>query len=269
MIAVAATVLVIRDCDVGIEVVLVRRSAKSTFMSDAYVYPGGRIDPDDTISASRIRGDLTSVAQKMGVPTETAAPIVAGAFRETFEECGILVADEPIPEIASSWRKRVHDQDVSFSEFLTGHDLYLPNDIRYFAHWTTPVVEKRRFDTHFFVVRAPAHQALDADGHETVDVEWVSPNVALAHHRNGQYVMFPPTVRTLERLAQFSTVQAVFDAEIDVPHIIPHFVEGSEYPILLLPGDPEFPEHLIYNRAESVTNGPTRLVFMNGFWEHK
>ncbi len=42
-----ATVVVVRDGEPGLEVLLLRRTARAVFVPGAYVFPGGAADPDD------------------------------------------------------------------------------------------------------------------------------------------------------------------------------------------------------------------------------
>lgn len=78
-----------------------------------------------------------------------------------------------------------------------------------FSHWITPPGEARRFDTHFFVARAPSDQVARADDRETYDLRWIGPGNALAQHASGALHLVYPTIKHLERLAQFADVDVL------------------------------------------------------------
>lgn len=71
----AATVVLARDTEAGIEVLMLRRSSKLAFHGGAWVFPGGRIDPEDWEGA----GDDVLTAAKRA------------AAREAMEEAGVTV----------------------------------------------------------------------------------------------------------------------------------------------------------------------------------
>ena len=75
----AATVVVARDGASGLEVLLVQRSEAVSHMGGMWVFPGGKVDPQD--------------AQPAASPLETAR---AAAIRETREEVGLEVSDEQL-----------------------------------------------------------------------------------------------------------------------------------------------------------------------------
>jgi 8-oxo-dGTP pyrophosphatase MutT (NUDIX family) len=86
----------------------------------------------------------------------------------------------------------------------------LPEDaLVRFSHWITPPGEARRFDTHFFVARAPNDQVARADERETHDLRWISPSDALAQYAVGALHLVYPTIKHLERLAEFADVDAL------------------------------------------------------------
>jgi len=64
----------------------------------------------------------------------------------------------------------------------------------------------------FLVARMPDGQTPVADEAEQFEPVWVRPADALARHEAGSFFMIFPTIRTLERLAKFDSVQAVLQA---------------------------------------------------------
>ncbi len=80
------------------------------------------------------------------------------------------------------------------------------------AHWITPVIETRRYDTYFFLAALPAGQeAADLSG-ETDAAAWWSPSAALAAERAGSIGLMPPTLSILLELADHATVAHVLAA---------------------------------------------------------
>ncbi len=199
----ASTVIVARDGDAGIEVYLLRRSSRATAVPDAYVFPGGTLDNGDKSPQARMRlvGEWR--------PSEPA--FTYAAIRETFEECGLLFAVDAIPhETLRAARTRMLKGERSFNETLTDLDAKLDaRAVRYFSRWITPVINPHRFDARFFVARAPEDQIAEADELETYDGLWVRPADALAMVEREEIQMIFPTIKHLERIGTFATVEAL------------------------------------------------------------
>ncbi len=197
----AATVIVARDTSEGVQVFLVRRSARSAFMPDLYVFPGGRFDERDRAEAARrLHGSAGAVDPAFAV---TAA-------RETFEEAGLLFADRVVHgrELAPL-RRAMAAGEIAFADVLDRLGVAVDaGALRYFSRWITPKSEMatRRFDTRFFVARAPENQVAEADATEVLDGRWVRPSGALAARDRGELALIFPTIKHLERIAPFETV---------------------------------------------------------------
>src|SRR4030042_465415 len=183
----AATLILMRDTDqarTGIEILLVRRHTKSSFMPGAYVFPGGRIEEADyTRKAERIcHGISFKQAQDIIAgthPPEKALAFFVAAIRETFEEAGILLAYRQIPDFVafdevdimrfSKYREEVRKDPFSFPKIIDREGLKLAAEkLFYFAHWITPEVSPIRFDARFFVAVAPSKQEALEDESETI-----------------------------------------------------------------------------------------------------
>jgi 8-oxo-dGTP pyrophosphatase MutT (NUDIX family) len=80
-----------------------------------------------------------------------------------------------------------------------------------FARWITPPEVSVRFDTYFFLARAPAGQEAKPDGQETVDARWFTPARALEGGEAGDLLLVFPTIKNLERLARFESADALLD----------------------------------------------------------
>ncbi len=184
----AATVMLLRDSDAGVEVFMLRRTTRATFAGGMYVFPGGKVDEADG------PGD---------------PGYVIAAIRECFEEAGVLLAkDEAGLTIADghpvlTHRHDVHDGTVDLASMCREHGLRPAiEDLVWVSHWVTPVGESpRRFDTRFFIAVAPADQTSTHDDNETIASTWIRPTDALQRATRGELTMMPPTIKNLEYLA--------------------------------------------------------------------
>jgi 8-oxo-dGTP pyrophosphatase MutT (NUDIX family) len=111
-----------------------------------------------------------------------------------------------------------------------------------FSRWITPAQVQIRFDTHFFLATLPAGQEPKIDGLECVDLGWFTPPAALAAHRAGEIELVFPTIRHLEQLSDFQSVDALlaYARERDVQPVEPRVVLDGEVARILLPGDPGY-----------------------------
>jgi 8-oxo-dGTP pyrophosphatase MutT (NUDIX family) len=253
----AATVMLLRDGRHGLEVFMMKRTARAAFAGSAYVFPGGVVDLDDSGADMATHCDgLTDAeaSRRLGLAAGGLAFWVA-AVRECFEEAGVLLARGvrlDVPENADRFRDHqhaVHDRRVAFAEVCRAENLTLSlADIAYVAHWITPKAEPRRYDTRFFVTRSPAGQTALHDDNELVDSEWVRPAIALQRHERGELMMLPPTIAMLDLLAPHATVDHAMAAArtvVNPPTILPVAVmEGDRFVSLFMPGDDGYAEAL-------------------------
>jgi len=206
----AATVLLLRDTPEGIEVLMTRRSASASFAPGAYVFPGGRIDEGDTTARA--------IATRRRTQSRVQLTQAIAAIRESFEELGVLLAHHPdgrpvsADEVASMDRSTA-STTVAFADQCVERGLLLSTDkVFTFAHWITDRDLPKRFDVPFLVARMPEGQTPTADETEQFEPCWVRPADALARHAAGTFFMIFPTVRTLERMVAYPTVDAVLEA---------------------------------------------------------
>jgi 8-oxo-dGTP pyrophosphatase MutT (NUDIX family) len=235
----AATVMLVRDGADGLEVFMLRRTLNAAFAGGMYVFPGGRVDDADH------GADLEPICDGLDDgPASARLQISRGglaywvaAIRECFEEAGVLLArraseSEALrfesPEVISRFgalRDRLNSGEVSFMEICVEEDLQLITDaIHYVSHWITPVGEVRRFDTRFFLARAPQAQVPLHDNSETIESLWVRPVDALERFRAGELAMIPPTIRNLEFLLPHVLADDALRAAAEVgtpPAILP------------------------------------------------
>lgn len=226
----ASTVILIRDGAPGIEVFLLQRVSGMAFAGGMTVFPGGGVDPTDAVSGLEWAGPPASWwAERFGTDTARATALVLAAARETFEECGVLLAGETADSVVADTgafaaeRGRLERRELSFSEFLDAHHLVLRADLlRPWSHWITPVGEKRRYDTRFFVAVLPTGQTADGATSEAASVGWRKVDDALADWREGKTILLPPTWSQLHGLSQFETVADVLAADPRIEPIQPN-----------------------------------------------
>ena len=186
----AATVLLVRDGPAGLQVFMVVRHHKIEFASGALVFPGGKVEPEDRALA--------------GDDTEAIARVAA--IRETYEECGVLL-------VRPRGGGPLGASTLPFRERLAAEDLAPALDaLTLFAHWITPPILPKRFDTRFYIVEAPADQTAAHDGGEAVDSVWIEPQRALAEAAQGLRTLVLPTRLNLELLAASATARAAVAA---------------------------------------------------------
>ena len=198
----AATVLLLRDGDHGIEVLMTRRSMTASFAPGAYVFPGGGIDAADHAGHS----------QSTRRPTQSDLHLTQAiaAIRESFEELGVLLARHADGSHVTTADIAALDRKVPFAAQCKARGLTLAGaDVFVLAHWVTDRDLPRRFDVPFLVARMPEGQEPVADEAEQFEPEWIRPADALAKHAAGNFFIIFPTIRTLERLQHYLTVDAV------------------------------------------------------------
>jgi 8-oxo-dGTP pyrophosphatase MutT (NUDIX family) len=247
----AATVMLVRDGDVGVEVFMLRRTASASFAAGMYVFPGGRVDDAD--HATELEPfcdglDDPTASGQLSIESGGLAYWVA-AVRECFEEAGILLAwrrDGGHLDLDESTRHAVHDGSLSMVDLCRRHDLVLDlSTTQYVDHWITPAGERRRFDTRFFVTEAPEGQDGVHDDKETVESAWVRPQRALEMHDAGELMMMPPTIKNLTWLAGFATADDAVEAGRQItepPTTLPKIrldADGNMVGIAM-PGDPDY-----------------------------
>jgi hypothetical protein len=162
------------------------------------------------------------------------------AIREAFEECGVLFArPEGDESLVPAARAAALDRAAPFAELMARQGLVPALDALVpFAHWITPDFVPKRFDTHFFLARAPADQALAHDGRETVDSVWIAPQEALAEHGKRYKLLFP-TFRNLWKLATQADVASGLAAARAAPvvTVLPEKITVDGGPGLKIPAE--------------------------------
>ena len=230
----AATIIVVRDAPLGMEVFCVERHPKSGFLGGAVVFPGGKVDADDASPewASVVDGGQDDRALRIA------------ACREALEEAAILpVCGGSVTHAALlDLRSRLVKKEASVIAFLREHALRLDlGALRPFARWITPIAEARRYDTRFYLATLPRDQSGAHDDHETTSSFWARPADVLARWEAGTVALAPPTHRTLEVLTRASTCAdaIAMAAGACLDPICPVVLMQGDAVVLALPGDPD------------------------------
>lgn len=266
----AATVAILRQVSHP-EVLLLRRHGKSSFMANAWVYPGGQVDQADVYTGNEeLVTALPHDLMRLAETRELAVGLCLAAIRETIEESGVVLgcAPDALGDDLDRVRAQLHDHSLTLSQVAQEFGLQFDlGNLAFFAHWITPVVEPKRFDTRFFLTVVPADQSARHDESETTDSAWMRPASALDAAQAGKIMLAPPTIRTLEVLADFDTTTAAMTwaKETCPPVLTPHFDEIDGAMTLLLPGDPLYPAEN-YPGSTPVNDGITRMTFDDPYW---
>jgi len=257
----AATVLLVRDADAGgVEVFMLRRTFNAAFASGMFVFPGGKVDDVDGVDEiAELCDGLTDshASALLGIASGGLAYWVA-CIRECFEEAGVLLArhestgdvvrfdDDATAKRFEEERENIHDGSVALLDLCKREGLRLTtDDIHYVSHWITPMGEKRRFDTRFFIARAPqAQEPLHDDG-ETIESFWISPQEAIERAHEKDLMLMPPTKANIEFLLPYKTADEVLEAaaQVGMPQtILPKLKIDSDGRVvgIAMPGDPEY-----------------------------
>jgi 8-oxo-dGTP pyrophosphatase MutT (NUDIX family) len=270
----AATVVLLRDTAPGMEVLLVRRHDQVAFMGGAHVFPGGRVEPADLLPDVDVEASLEELRARMpDVDRELATGLHVAAMRELFEEAGILLARDGTGTMVSlvpgdaaervRVRAGVADGTIAFAGFVRSRGWHLAVEaLAYVAHWVTPAIDTRRFDTRFFLAIAPAGQDATHDAGELTDSAWLRPAEAIARCVHGEIALPPPTWTMLRWLEGIGTAaEAIRLArQRRVPRVEPGFIQRGATRLVLLPGDPECPPVAGFAARE------TRFVLSAGRW---
>jgi 8-oxo-dGTP pyrophosphatase MutT (NUDIX family) len=252
----AATVILVREHADELQIYLLKRSPKSGFMPGHFVFPGGTVDPVDRLFdfwKSHIDMDPQDIATRLGRELGDAEAIAyaVAAVRETLEEAGILLGcrqnqrDGDVervcslrlsPNLANDWFLQLVDKE----EWRLTLSALSP-----WAHWITPELMPRRFDTRFFLAAMPPAQRCRPDDRETIEGLWISPTKGLAGNLEGVIPLSPPTVITLHELLEFTTMQELSMAARQRgwgDPLLPRVVPLAKGAVIIEPWDPMYAE---------------------------
>ena len=201
----ASTVVVLRHGN-PFEILMVRRNDKVAFMAGSYVFPGGRVDDADR----PLPGEPVRPATFGDLSDAAEAAYRKAAVRELHEEASVqITVDDLVP----------------------------------FAHWVTPEIEIRRYDTRFFLAKMPPGQTPKHDDSETTALDWLSPAEAIGRFERKELLLPPPTWTTIRQLAHRRSIEdvMVWARSKPIVRVMPGFFKNGDEVTLTLPGDPTFP----------------------------
>nr|WP_054019909.1 MBL fold metallo-hydrolase [Piscinibacter sakaiensis] len=240
----AATVVVVRDGAEGLEVLLLKRAERGDHNSSAWVFPGGLTDPRDRDASPCVDGlDDAEASRRLGLPSGGLDYALA-AWRECFEEAGLLLGADAPPPAAEGWREALQRGERTLAAFCAALGLRVALDrLVYLSHWVTPPNRAKRFDTRFFLARAPQGQAVRHDGAETIDHRWLRPADAL--RQGAAMKLLTPTLATLQLLARHSDVASLWawaTAPREIRAAMPAVGTGAQGPRPVTPDEPAYAE---------------------------
>jgi glyoxylase-like metal-dependent hydrolase (beta-lactamase superfamily II)/8-oxo-dGTP pyrophosphatase MutT (NUDIX family) len=250
----AATLVVVRDADAGIEVLLSRRAERGDHNSGAWVFPGGIVDAGDRIAHGVCSGlDDAAASARLGLEAHGLDPFIA-AVRECFEESGLLFAagadgelvalDGELGARIAAWRGPLHRNERTLVALCDEFGVRLALDrLVYLSHWLTPLARPKRFDTRFFIAAMPRAQTAAFDGTEMVEQLWLQPAEALA--RATELKLMTPTQKTLELIGRFEDVDSLLAwarAPREVALVMPRVANGRQGMRPVTPDEPAFAE---------------------------
>lgn len=267
----AASVVLLRDGEAGLEIFLLKRHGDSDVLGGMYVFPGGKLDKEDSDPQTLGQIDLPvdALHRSLGEPDldkQTAAGFFVAACRETFEESGVLFARGAGAKEADE-AVALRREGLSFSQILKCMNLTAGvSNIAPWSRWVTPrrpSLMNKRFDVRFFAAVVPQDQVAAHDNYETTESVWLPPRTALQQYWDGQIGLAPPQLMSLAELARHRTAAEVIDpARRRWPRVIlPNSTGPVEARILLYPGDAE------HDVKERMMPGPTRLIHRNNRFE--
>ena len=216
----AATVLLVRDSNQGPELFMLERPARGAFPG-LHVFPGGKVDSEDADLAQRLDIEPPTRAVR---GLEQPLPFLLAAVRECFEETGVLLASRAGAWFGASHTASLHARRAEDFEqvcLADGARLELAA-LRYFAHWITPEMAPRRFDTRFFIAALPPGQEARHAPVETESGEWVTPAGALERAQAGEWTLIMPTRTSLESLLPYASVDALLAGVERGVHLPPY-----------------------------------------------
>ena len=222
----AATLVLVRDHELGPQVLMQQRHPNAAFVGGAWVFPGGKLDANDSdpvwqslipqLSERRAYDmlDLAHAASPCNadqvLPHEASAPITTAALaywvaalREAFEEAGLLLVKEQVAQSQrDSWRHEMLAGRLSWQELMESQGLTpAVEQLHYLSRWVTPPDNTRRYDTRFFIAHAPVDQNPSHEDYEAIQTRWLRPQDALRESREGQMQLIFPTLVTLQAMS--------------------------------------------------------------------
>ena len=256
----AATVMLLRPAAPGtgaggvpgVEVFLMRRVRAMRFAPGAHVFPGGSVDGGDADPDVGWAGPAPAeFGGWLGTSADQARALVCAAVRETFEECGVLLAAAgpdaapPVPD-GEEWERDRADlarHAASLAGVLRRRGLVVRADLLTpWSRWITPEAEPRRFDARFFAAAVPPGQRASGAGAGEADgAAWLRPSAAIDSARAGELTLLPPTAVTLREFAACGAVTQILGQRRRIVPLMPRIYVEDGRAWVTLPEEVEYP----------------------------
>jgi 8-oxo-dGTP pyrophosphatase MutT (NUDIX family) len=267
----AASVVMVRDGEAGLEVFLLKRHGLSDVLGGAYVFPGGKVDGADADPELLAHLDLPArtlhaALHEPDLDEASAAALYAAALREAFEETGVLYA-QGVAAAHAAHAGSLLREGRQFGEVLADLGLLLAaSALQPWSRWITPSVGgvmRKRFDTRFFLAVVPPGQVAIHDNHEATESMWLTPRAALQQYWDGLIELAPPQIMSLSHLGGHASAESALSQarQRPPPVILPEPFEQDGVRVICYPGDER---HSVRERA---LPGPTRLHYRNRRFE--
>ena len=233
----AATVVLARDGDRGLEVFTLHRAAALVFAPGVVAFPGGGVDPTDRAEITVPGRPLSWWAQRLAVPEPEAAELLAAAVRELFEETGVLLGGAPpVEPEPSAERERLRLEltahRIGVADVLAAEGIPAPFDqLVPWARWITPPGQTRRYDTFFFVAPVPDGQQAAMVTTEADHGQWDRPADLIAAHAAGERAIMPPTLSVLHQVGDAASVAELLTIERTVRAVRPRVISAPGEPL--------------------------------------
>jgi len=283
----ASTVILARQHGGELQVYLLKRSPRSGFFPGTYVFPGGEVDPEDRIVNLWIQHldmELEEISRRFGGGITEQEAIARGvtAIRETFEEAGVLLCSLNTPRRGSleGICTRLMDRGLPrgwLRELVVTEGWTLEfSRLARWAHWITPELMPRRYETRFFLACMPSDQECVPDTHETTYGVWISPEQGLVGNLRGEIPLSPPTLITLQELLHYPDVE---DLKREIKSrswgdaMLPRMISSPQGSVIIEPWDPlydqetEINSKALENATLPVGEPFSRLWFHEGIWK--
>jgi len=280
----AATVILIRSHRDEFQVYLLKRNEKSGFMGGYYVFPGGTVDSEDRdagIWQQHVDMDAEEIVLRLGGGMELEDILAYGvaALRETFEEAGVLLvrqAQQREDDLERICSRRLAEPLSRgwFRELIVSEGWILAfNRLKRWAHWITPELMKRRYDTRFFLTVLSEEQVCRPDRHETIHGLWITPREGLMGNLDGRIPLSPPTLVTLHELSGYRRMkdfESALESRSWGASLFPRLVPMENGAVIIEPWDPHHRQDVITFDLQTLEKAvlPIEAPFSR-IWLHK
>lgn len=242
----AATLVLVRDSADGPQVLMQQRNPKAVFVGGAWVFPGGKLDTNDSAAVwQSLASDFSENeafqildlnhsnspynadqihAHEAKAPTQTKALAYwIAALREAFEEAGLLLVKETVSQAQrDQWRAQLLREKITWQQLIEDNQLTpATHQLHYLSRWVTPPGNPRRYDTRFFITKAPVDQLPSHEDFEAIQTRWITPQAALQESQQGKMQLILPTIVTLRAMSDPPENVATADQLID--HVTDYF----------------------------------------------